>query len=234
MKKIINIAIVPARIGSKRIKKKNIKLFDNKPIIQKTFEIIKKSKLFKEIILSSDCNKILHLGRKIGFTKLIKRPKKLSDDYTSTNEVVKHSIKILKKNNNFSNVCCIYPCNPFLQISDLKKAFQLIKNNKKNFLLTISKYSHPIERAFFFNQKNNNIEFINSKFSRCRTQDITDKYFDAGQFYLASKDVWLKKKMINRIGIKIPNWRMVDIDTVEDWKRAEIFYKFLKNKKLIK
>jgi len=234
MKKNINIAIIPARIGSKRIKKKNIKLFVNKPIIQKTFEIIKKSKLFKEIILSSDSNKILQLGRKIGFTKLIKRPKKLSGDYTGTDEVIRHSIKILKNNNNFLNVCCIYPCNPFLQISDLKKAFQLIKKNKKKFLLTISKYSHPTERAFFFNQKNNKIEFINPKFSRYRTQDIADKYFDAGQFYLASQEAWLKKKMIDRIGIRIPNWRVVDIDTIEDWKRAEIFYRFLKNKKLLK
>lgn len=234
MKKNINIAIIPARIGSKRIKKKNIKLFNNRPIIKVTFEIIKKSKLFNEIVLSSDSNKILNLGKKIGFTKLIKRPKKLSDDYVGTNEVIVHAIKILKKKINISNVCCVYPCNPFLQISDLKKAFKLFKNNKKSFIFTISNYSHPIERALIFNKKNNKIKNLNNKFLKKRTQDIISKYFDVGQFYLASKETWLRKKIINKIGIRIPNWRTVDVDTIEDWKKAELFYKFLKKEKLIK
>jgi pseudaminic acid cytidylyltransferase len=234
MKKNINIAIIPARIGSKRVKKKNIKLFDNIPIIKRTFKTIKKSKIFNEIVLSSDSDKILALGKKIGFTKLIKRPKKLSDDYTGTKEVITHAIKVLKKKINISNVCCVYPCNPFLQTRDLKKAFNLIKNNKKTFFLSISNYSHPIERAFFFNKKNSRIKNINNKFINYRTQDMVPKYFDAGQFYLASKKIWLKKKIINKIGIVIPNWRVVDIDTIEDWKRAELFYKFLKKEKLIK
>ena len=234
MKKNINIAIIPARIGSKRIKKKNIKLFNNEPIIKKTFEIIKKSKIFNEIVLSSDSDKILNLGKKIGFTQLIKRPKILSDDYIGTDEVIVHAIKILKEKINISNVCCIYPCNPFLQISDLKKAFKLIKNNKRTFVLSISNYTHPIERGFVLNKKNNRIKNINSKFIKFRTQDITSKYFDAGQFYLASKETWLSKKIINKTGIKIPNWRVVDIDTIEDWKKAELFYKFLKKEKLIK
>ena len=78
------------------------------------------------------------------------------------------------------------------------------------------------------------IKNINSKFIKFRTQDITSKYFDAGQFYLASKETWLTKKIINKTGVKIPNWRVVDIDTIEDWKKAELFYKFLKKEKLIK
>ena len=234
MKKNINIAIIPARIGSKRVKRKNIKLFDNKPIIKRTFETIKKSKIFNEIVLSSDSDKILALGKKIGFTKLIKRPKKLSDDYAGTKEVIAHAIKVLKNKINISNVCCIYPCNPFLQIRDLKKAFNLIKNNRKCFFLSISNYSHPIERAIFFNKKNGRIKNINNKFLNNRTQDMILKYFDAGQFYLASKKIWVKKKITNKIGIVIPNWRVVDIDTIEDWKRAELFYKFLKKEKLIK
>jgi len=234
MKKNINIVIIPARIGSKRIKKKNIKLFNNSPIIKKTFEIIKKSNLFNEIVLSSDSSKILTLGKKIGFTELIKRPKKLSNDYVGTNEVIVHAIKILEKKYNVANVCCIYPCNPFLQINDLKKGFDLIKKYKKSFFLTISNYSHPIERAFFLNKKKNEIKKINNKFLKSRTQDFKIKYFDAAQFYLATKETWLKKIIIDKIGIKIPNWRTVDIDTMEDWKRAELFYKFLKKEKFIK
>ena len=174
------------------------------------------------------------MGKNIGFDILIKRPKQLSDDYIGTDEVIAHAIEILKKEINISYVCCIYPCNPFLQISDLKKAFKLIKNNKKTLVLSISNYAHPIERGFILNKRNNMIKNINSKFIKFRTQDITSKYFDAGQFYLASKETWLTKKIINKTGVKIPNWRVVDIDTIEDWKKAELFYKFLKKEKLIK
>lgn len=233
-KSLNNFAIIPARFGSKRIKKKNIKTFNSKPMIEWTFRLLKKSKLFQGIALTSENERILKLGKKIGFDILIKRPNHLANDFAGTHPVINHAIRNLKKKIQIDNVCCVYPCNPFLQISDLKKAFRLIKNNKKKFLLTVSKYTHPIERAFSFNQKNNRIKFVNQKFLKYRTQDVTDKYFDAGQFYLAQKNVWLKKKLINRIGIKIPNWRMVDIDTTEDWERAELFYNFLKNKKLIK
>lgn len=229
-----NIAIIPARLGSKRIKRKNIKIFNSKPMMEWTFKFLKKSKLFQKIVLTSESEKILRLGKKIGFDILIKRPNYLSNDFVGTRTVINHAILKLKKKIQIGNVCCVYPCNPFLQSSDLKKAFQVIKNNNKKFLLTVSKYTHPIERAYYFNNKNNRIKFINPKFSRFRTQDLSHKYFDTGQFYLASQDVWLKKTMTNTIGIKIPNWRMVDIDTIEDWKRAEIFYSFLKNKKLIK
>jgi len=233
MKKNINIAIIPARIGSKRIKKKNIKFFNNKPIIEKTFETIKKSKIFDEIVLSSDSKKILKLGQRIGFDQLIKRPKNLSNDYIGTKEVVVHAINSLKNKNNILNVCCVYPCNPLIQISDLKKAFKLIKSKKNSFILSITNYSHPIERAFAINKKTNRIRYVNNKFLNYRTQDLLEKYYDAGQFYLASKETWMKKRILNKTGIKIPNWRVVDIDTMDDWKRAELFYIFLKKIKLI-
>ena len=100
-KNIENIAIIPARIGSKRIKKKNIKKFYGKPILELTYDILKKSKLFNKIILSSDSNEILRLGKNIGFDILIKRPKQLSDDYIGTDEVIAHAIEILKLNKIF-------------------------------------------------------------------------------------------------------------------------------------
>jgi pseudaminic acid cytidylyltransferase len=233
-KNIGNVAIIPARIGSKRIKKKNIKNFYGKPILELTYDILKKSKLFNKIILSSDSNKILRLGKNIGFDILIKRPKELSDDYTSTALVIKHAINFLTDNCNIKNVCCVYPCNPLIFISDLKKAYFFLKKNKNNFIFPITSHSHPIERSFILNKKNNTIKNINNKFIKYRTQDLTSKYFDVGQFYLASKETWLSKKIINKIGIRIPNWRAVDIDTIQDWKKAELFYEFLKKKKLIK
>ena len=132
--KLKNIAIIPAREGSKRIKNKNIKIFNSKPIIEWTFKIAKKSKLFDKIILTSDNIKILKLGKKIGFDILIKRPKKYATNFIGTAPVVKHAIQLLKKKINFDNVCCIYPCNPFIQVKDLKSAISNIKKNENNFI----------------------------------------------------------------------------------------------------
>lgn len=228
-----NIAIIPARIGSKRIKKKNIKLFNSRPIIEWAFIIAKKSKLFDKIILTSDSDKILKLGKKIGFDILVKRPKKYSSDFIGTAPVIKHAIQLLKKKINFDNVCCIYPCNPFIQVKDLKRSILKIKKNENNFIYLITNYSHPIERAFNIN-KSQKLDYINKNFAKKRTQDFKTKYFDTGQFYFASKKVWLNLKKAKKTGLKIPNWRVVDIDNKSDWKRAEILYSFFKKNKLLK
>ena len=115
-----NLAIIPARGGSKRLKNKNIKIFFGKPILQRTFELIKKSNLFDKIILTTDSKSIKLLGRKLGFDLIINRNKKLSGNQATTIEVIKDAIikcdKLI-----FHNVCCIYPCNPLIKIKDLKK-----------------------------------------------------------------------------------------------------------------
>jgi pseudaminic acid cytidylyltransferase len=228
---IENIAIFPARIGSKRIKEKNIKIFCGKPILQLTYEIVKKSKIFDKIVLSSDSNKILTLGKKIGFDILIKRSKELSDDYTGTVSVIKHAINYLSGNFKIKNVCCVYPCNPLLFITDLKKAYSILK--KKNFIFPITSYSHPIERSFYYNNLNNKIIFSNRNyFSNMRTQDIKKRFHDVGQFYLSSAKTWLDIKKAIFKGVNIPRWRAIDIDNTEDWKRAEIIFRYLKERSI--
>lgn len=227
--KEFNVAIIPARGGSKRIKNKNIKFFYSKPIIQWTFEIIKKSKMFKKIVLTSDSKKILNLGKKIGFDILIERPKNLSNDFIGTDKVIMHSIKFLNKNFNIDNVCCVYPCNPLLQISDLLKAKRILKRNKNSFIFPIASYSHPIERAMVLNKKNSKIKFISKKKFNLRTQDLNPKFYDAGQFYIANKSTWLKKNKLNKIGMPIPNWRVADIDNLNDWKKAELIFTHINN-----
>ena len=234
IKKIRNIAIIPSRIGSKRIKKKNIKLFYSKPIIEWTFKILKKSNLFEKIIITSDDKKTLKIAKKIGFDIMLLRPNFLSNDKVGTARVIKHTIKHLDKICQFNNVCCVYPCNPFIQINDLKKSFLKLKKYKNSLIFPITNFSHPIERAYI--QKNKNeIIFQNKNFYSKRTQDLEVKYYDAGQFYLASKKTWLNNKVPKKIGIKIPNWRVVDIDTLSDWRKAEILFRFIKdNKKFLK
>jgi pseudaminic acid cytidylyltransferase len=228
-----NVAIIPARIGSKRIKKKNVKKFYGKPILELTYEIVKKSKIFDKIILSSDSNEILKLGKNIGFDILIKRPKKLSGDYIGTAPVIKHAINFLSHNFKIKNVCCVYPCNPLIFISDLKKAYSFLKRKNNNFIFPITSYSHPIERSFFYNNLNNKIFFNNKNyFSTTRTQDIKKRFHDAGQFYFSSSKTWLDMNKAVFRGIDIPNWRAIDIDNIEDWKRAEIIFRYLKEKSI--
>jgi len=225
----MDIAIIPARAGSKRIKNKNIKLFCGKPIIYWTIQKIKKSNLFDKIIVTSDSNKILKISKKFGADVLIKRNKKLSNDITPTLPVVNHSILNLT-NLLIDNVCCIYPCNPFLNILDIKKALLLLKKNKNKFVVPITPYPHPIQRALKIDIKSNISPYSDVNLSK-RTQDLEGLYHDAGQFYFGHKNLWLGKKTIlkNSIGIKIPSWRVVDIDNIDDWKRAErIFLTFRK------
>ena len=232
-KKIINFAIIPARIGSERIKKKNIKIFNGKPMLEWAFQIVSKSKLFDKIIISSESTEVLKIAKKIGFNLLIKRPKNLANNFIGTSDVIKHAIKELERNYYFDNVCCVYPCNPFIQISDIKKTFKILKKNKGKLIFPVTNYSHPIERAYSFKNKND-LRFLKTSFMQSRTQDLKTKYYDTGQFYFASKKSWLKTNLNNKIGLKIPNWRVIDIDNKVDWKRAEILFKLLKNSNLLK
>jgi pseudaminic acid cytidylyltransferase len=219
----MTICIIPARSGSKRIKNKNIKNFLSSPMISITLKKLKKSKIFKKIIVTSDSDKILKIAKTHGADILIKRSKKLSDDNTTTVPVIVDAIKKLENKIIFDNVCCVYPCNPFLSVEDLKIAINLLIKSDNYFIFPISKYSHPIQRALYIN-KDNEVNFEKKKFSKSRTQDLKDFFFDAGQFYLAKKETWLTKYKKFR-GIIIPSWRCHDIDTPEDWLRAEILYK---------
>jgi N-acylneuraminate cytidylyltransferase len=225
----MKIAIIPARIGSKRIKKKNIKLFFSKPMIIWVIEKLKKSNFFDEIIVSSDSDNILNIVKKKGCSLTIKRPKSLSGDKIGIQPVIEHAIQKIKKNNyNFKHVCCIYPCNPFLNINDLKRSFKIFKNNKKKFIFSIAQYSHPIERAIKLKKDFSTISCFKKNFNK-RTQDLRKSYYDAGQFCWGTTKLWESKKNIHNFGLgfEIPFWRVVDIDTKDDWKRAELLFKIL-------
>ncbi len=233
MKKLKKVlAILPARGGSKRIKKKNIKIFNGHPMIYWTLKILKNSNLFDKIIVSTEDKKIKNLSLKFGADIIIERPKKLSDDYTGTQEVISHSIKYLENQKlKFDYVCCVYPCSPFLQVNDLKKAAKIAYTNDK-FVFPVSEYSHPIQRAMH-KSKNKDLHFINKKNVQMRTQDLKKTFHDAGQFYFAKKKTWISSKKMHSYskGIVIPNWRTVDIDNTNDWIKAQKISKYFMNKK---
>jgi len=222
----VNIAIIPARQGSKRIKNKNIKLFFKKPIIYHTINILKKSKIFDYIIITSDSNKILNYCKKQDCDILVKRSKDVSDDQATTHAAIKHALKKLKiKIQNDDKIFCIYPCNPLLQIADIKKSIAILGKNKKNYIFTVSKNSIKNINSIFLN-KLNKVKLVKKK-----TIINRNSYIDAGQFYLAYYKTWMNYSNIHNNGVclEIPEWRALDINYTSDWKKAEIIFSYLNN-----
>ena len=225
----MNIAIIPARKKSKRVPKKNIKLFNGKPMIYWSIKAALNSKLFQKVIVSTDDKKIASISKKFGAEVPFIRPINLSSDHVSTTEVVAHAIRYLdRKNTNYKFVCCIYPTSPFINFTDIQKGFKEIKTNKYNFVFSASKNYLPILRSFtFYNNKGVKMTF--PKYTNYRTQDLSNSYIDAGQFYWGKKEAWLKKlNIFNQYSniILVPRERFIDIDTKDDWEFAKKMLKF--------
>jgi len=221
----MNIAIIPARGGSKRIKGKNIKNFLGKPIISYAIKCAKATKIFDKIIVSSDNKEIIKVANKFGAETPFVRPKNISKDSISTIKVIKHAIKWLQKNGDKPKfICCIYATTPLMKPEDLKNSFKIIK--KKGFVIAASKYSYPIERSFYL--KNHKIKLHNYSKRSISSQKFEDTYHDAGQFYWGRVNTWLNNKSLlnnDAYAFKLPQLRVQDIDDLEDWKITEKLFK---------
>ena len=226
----MNVAIIPARLGSKRIKKKNIKNFFNKPAIYWVIKALKKTKMFNKIIVSTDSIKIGNLAKSYGAEVPFLRPNNLSDDFTGTSEVVKHTINwLLKEKVKFKYVCCVYPTAFFINHNDIKTSYNRLKKNRNDYVFSASNLTSSFYRSFFIKKRKIKMMFKDNYVSR--TQDFKDLYIDAGQFYWAAKETWLKDKQIfsnNSSIYYLPKNSYVDIDNIEDWKFAEKLFKIKK------
>lgn len=223
------ICIIPARKGSKRIKNKNIKNFCGKPIISHVIQKLKKFKIFDKIYVSTDCSKIAKIALKYKLD-VIKRNKKLSDDFTDTKTVVVDAInKLEEKKLKFDIVCCVYPTSIFIKLKYLKFAQKKLKRKKIDFVYGAKKYEHSIFRSLYFNSNKLVCSVFNkNQNEKKRTQDFNETFYDSGQFYLGHKDSWIGKKNIiygNVDFIEIPRLDSSDIDTAEDWKIAKTLWK---------
>jgi len=226
----MNIAIIPARGGSKRIPRKNIKIFHGKPMLVWSIETAIKSQRFEKIVVSSDDHEILEIAQKYEVFPLL-RETKLADDETPTFPVVSEAIRAcINLGWEFDFACCIYPCAPFTTAEDLRSALDLLAETNSNFLYPICTYSHPIQRALRLSS-NGVVSFVDKSFELSRTQDLEVNYYDAGQFYWGRKSAWLKEGGMHSgaVGMIFPSWRFVDIDSLEDWRRAEIIFPVLRN-----
>ncbi len=223
----MKIAVIPARGGSKRIPRKNIKNFCGKPMIGWAISIAHDSGLFDQIVVSTDDEEIANVARSFGAATPFQRPRDLADDHTPTVPVIAHAVKACADIGWMADyVCCIYPCVPFMQTVDLSAALELAIQSDANFVYPVTEYAHPIQRAMR-RASNGKMDLYDPTCEMIRTQDLEKSYHDAGQFYWGKSLAWLNlmKMHTDGLGMPIPNWRVVDIDSESDWNRAELLYK---------
>ncbi len=227
----MNIAIIPARGGSKRIPRKNIKEFHGKPIIAYSIEAALLSGCFDKVIVSTDDKEIAEVASKYGAEIPFIRPCEISDDYATTLDVIEHAVQwYLNKGEVPDNVCCIYATAPFVNADSLKSAFKTLKNSKLDYVFSATSYAFPIQRALSMNEQGKVQMFQPEEFNS-RSQDLEEAYHDAGQFYWGTADAFLNKRAIfgaNSMVELLPRKQVQDIDTPEDWELAEALYKVLK------
>jgi len=227
-----SLAIIPARLGSKRIKKKNIKLFFGKPIIYYTIKAAIQSHCFDKIIVSTESKIIANIAKKFGAEINFIRPKHLGSDNTSTIKVIKHAINFYKKKNiNYKFIGCLYPASPFVKFKDIEKAYNKIKGTKFDFSFTVQKFPSKIERAMKLN-KSLKLRFIKKKYLNKNSNKFDESFFDAGQFYIGKTNHFFKKNLINQntFPIILNKYENIDINDIEDWKFAQKIFK-IKNYK---
>jgi pseudaminic acid cytidylyltransferase len=223
-----SICIIPARGGSKRIPKKNIKDFFGKPLISYSIKVALQSGLFDNIYVSTDDKQIANIAIQCG-AKTIQRPKILADDFSSSGDAVNDAIQTLQNQGvEFDFVCTIYATAPLLQERYLKDGFEKLKKSDAKITFSATSMPFPIQRTFKIDT-NNRCEMFTPEHFFTRSQDLEEAYQDAGQFYW--ENIHIKSSEIafgkDSIPILLPRYLVQDIDTMEDWQRAEIIYKIL-------
>jgi N-acylneuraminate cytidylyltransferase len=230
----MSIAIIPARGGSKRIPRKNIKEFCGKPMIAYSIEAALQSGCFDKVIVSTDDKEISEIARSYGAEVPFVRPEALSNDHAGTLPVIKHAIEWLKLNNKAPRqVCCIYATAPFISTEDIQKGQKILEEAGCDYAFSVTSYAFPIQRSIRISE-NNRVEMFNSDYFSARSQDLEEAYHDAGQFYWGKAEAWLSGKKIfsqESSPIILPRYRVQDIDTQEDWCRAESMFKAIQSRK---
>lgn len=224
------IAIIPARGGSKRIPRKNIRPFCGQPMLAYAIQAAQQSGCFSKVVVSTDDEEIAEVARQLGAEVPFLRPTSLADDHTGTTPVVTDTIQRLDQLGiQAEQYCCIYATVPLIQADDLKGAYQRLIISKAPFVYTVAEFGFPIQRAVRMDEQGRVTPFWPEQMAK-RSQDLEPAYQDAGQFYWGTRAAWLGGLSPvggEGIGHILPRHRVVDIDTPEDWQLAELLYQVL-------
>lgn len=224
----MKLAIIPARGGSKRIPRKNIKLFCEKPMIAWSIEAALQSGCFDQVIVSTDDEEIAAVARSYGALVPFLRPAELSDDHTGTVPVIAHAIGwVNAQGQPVEHACCVYATAPFVSPEDIRRGLNTLEAADGDYAFSVTSYAFPIQRAIRLDAKGH-VEMFNPEHFNTRSQDLEEAFHDAGQFYWGKADAWLQGRMIFAHGslpVPLPRHRVQDIDTPEDWVRAEWLFK---------
>lgn len=224
----MRLAVIPARGGSKRIPRKNIKLFCGKPMIARSIEAALESGCFDEVIVSTDDAEIAEIARQHGASVPFIRPAELSDDYTGTIPVMSHAVEwFIANGENPEQVCCIYATAPFVAGEDIRRGLESLTENECDYAFSVTSYAFPIQRAIRITPTGR-VEMFHPEHFNTRSQDLEEAYHDAGQFYWGRTSAWLEGRAIfgaDSTPVLLPRHRVQDIDTPEDWERAEWLFK---------
>ncbi len=226
----MRVAIIPARGGSKRIPRKNIRLFAGLPIIVYSIHAALDSKVFDKVVVSTDDEEIAAVCRAAGADVPFLRPATLADDHTGTNAVVKHALTwFAEHGETFDQACCIYATAPFVQARYLQEGLAKLISSEKSYAFSVTSFPFPIQRGVRITQ-DGSVEPIYPEHVTTRSQDLEEIYHDAGQFYWGRAEAFLHDLVIfssASVPVVLPRYLVQDIDTFEDWHRAEFMYKAL-------
>ena len=226
----MNIAIIPARGGSKRIPRKNIKSFHGKPIIAYSIEAAIQSGVFDRVIVSTDDSEIADIAREYGAETPFIRPQELSCDHTATVPVIKHAIEEIESQTGqlIESACCIYATAPFVVPDRIKMAYRILIEGNRDYCFPVVEFEYAIQRALAVDEVGS-ISMRESNQYHVRSQDLQSYYHDVGQFYFGRKESWIQEKPVflaNSVVIKISKKYAQDIDTEADWEFAEYLYSY--------
>jgi len=224
------VAVIPARGGSKRIPRKNIRPFVGVPMLARTVATLKAANVFDRIIVSTDDEEIAGVAVRAGAEVPFLRPAELADDVAGTLPVIAHAVREIEAHGSVSRyVCCTYPAAVLSRPADFRTARALLEGEDADYVFTATSFPFPIQRA---------LRKLPGGFCRMfwpehretRSQDLEPAFHDAGQFYFGLREAWLELRPLfgprSRM-LELPRYRVQDIDTPEDWTRAETIFRLL-------
>ena len=227
----MRLCVIPARGGSKRIPRKNIKSFCGQVMIGYSIKAALDSQCFDQVIVSTDDAEIAEVAKSFGASVPFLRPEFLANDYAGTIPVIKHAIEWFDDQNQLpSEVCCLYATAPFVQADAIRRAYKKMMQDQVDYCFTVTSFASPIQRAIKVTAENR-IEMLHPENLETRSQDLEESYHDAGQFYWGKAESFRQQKPLFSKGATpyiLPRHLVQDVDTLEDWRRAELMYQVLK------